>query len=349
VPFPTDAAQTWHDAPDHGAPWAFGAGNGEAGSGGHFEGGFEALIIRPYFESNPALTTRVFTNSTDFAFQNSNSAQTNFDYPYTVNPRVWLGYVMDCGVGLRVGWWHFEQASTSQTLSQPTALPAGTTLSTSTPSLYGNNGLGIGTEIGGTTGTPYTLAVTSDLTLDVWDLEATAVYHAGGCIVEGSAGIRYAHIAQSFGAFSAESNLTAAGTGQSGTLIASHNFNGAGPTLATEVRHALGDMGLGVYANARAAILFGDSYASGFDVVTTTTPGFATARTADTFRSDHLGVIGVGECEIGVEYSRKIGDSASAFVRAGIDGQIWLGAGSATSQNGALGFFGYTVTLGVNY
>jgi hypothetical protein len=352
VPLPANgAAPVWHDAPDHGGNWFSDWGNGDhgdGGSGGHLDAGFEALIIRPYFVNNPALTTTVSTSPSTTTTLTSQGTS-NFDYEYTVNPRIWLGYVMDCGLGFRVGWWRFDQASNSPTAVQTSPVATGTLVSVNpVPAPFGFNVTA--PTFTGDPGVPLALATTSDLRVDVWDFEATAAWHAGGFIVEGSAGVRYLHLEQSYGAFAAQGNIDAAGDTRNGTVIFGHSFNGAGPTLALLGRHGLGDMGLGVYASARGAVLFGSSKSNGTELVTTTAPDGSNVETTGLqSHSDHLGVLGIGECEVGVEYSRKMGDSADVFLRAGIDGQIWIGGGSATTADSTFGFFGYTVTIGVNY
>src|SRR5262249_29760712 len=106
----------------------------------------------------------------------------------------------------------------------------------------------------------------------------------------------------------------------------------------------------GLYATGRGAVLFGNKHATSVSgSVTTDATGAVITASNSQFHSDSLGTIGVGEAELGVEFSRKMGEGASLFVRAGIDGQIWIGAGNATSESGNLGFFGYTFTVGINY
>jgi hypothetical protein len=202
---------------------------------------------------------------------------------------------------------------------------------------------------GGATGLPAAVATTSNMRLSVWDFEATGLYHAGNLRVEGSAGVRYVHLDQNFGAFASQANEAGAGSQETSLLLAGHNFNGAGPTMALDLRQGLGESGFGLYANVRGAVLFGAKHANGvLDFTFTPAAGTAT-NDVTVYNSDSLGVIGVGECELGAEFARNLGSGASVFVRAGIDGQLWLGAGNATSQEGNLGFFGYTVTVGLNY
>jgi hypothetical protein len=351
---PSAAAPVMVAPADHGATWGWGH-DVDGGSGGHLDAGFELLVIRPYFDSNPALNVSITkTNPPTFTSTAVTAEQTNFDYPYTANPRVWLGYVTDSGAGFRVSWWQFEQSSNAAILALNQGLPVGTSAAVTTSTLGGlTSTLFIPETPAGATapvGVPAAVAVASDIRLQVWDFEATGTYRSGCLSVEGSAGVRYAHLFQNFAEFASQANLIGTGSLETNVLLSGHNFNGAGPTLAAELRRSLGDSGLGLYASSRGAVLFGNKHATAILATETTPVAPAVATTfSSQFHSDSLSTIGVGEAEIGVEFSRKMGEGASLFVRAGIDGQIWIGAGNATSETGNLGFFGYTFTVGVNY
>src|SRR5262249_46417546 len=62
----------------------------------------------------------------------------------------------------------------------------------------------------------------------------------------------------------------------------------------------------------------------------------------------HDDVVPMDDLEIGLEWGRMVGQ-ARLFLRAGIVSQTWFNAGTATSENGDLGFFGLNVTTGFLY
>jgi hypothetical protein len=351
---PSASAPVYTAPADHGPSWGLGH-DVDGSSGGHLDAGFELLVIRPYFDSNQAATvSRSTSNPPTFTTTATTTEQLNFDYPYTANPRLWLGYVTDGGLGFRVSWWQFEQSSRTAALALSGGLPANTSVVVTSPLVLGNlsNTVFIpGTPAGAAApvGVPAAEAITSSIRLQVWDFEATGSWHSGCFSAEGSAGVRYAHLSQNFASAATQANEAGIGSSETSLLASGHNFNGAGPTLAAELRQHLGDSGLGLYAIGRGAVLFGNKHATGI-LATETIPAVGAVTTfSNQFHNDELGTIGVGEAELGVEYSLRMGNAASLFVRAGIDGQLWIGAGNATSTTGNLGFFGYTFTVGVNY
>src|SRR5262245_49658667 len=141
----------------------------DGGRGWHLFGGADALYVRPYFSSNPALaiaTTK--SNSTITAgpvtatvlgFQGSLRSNPEFDYEFTGAPRLWLGVESECGVGFRARFFRFDQ--NAHPLSTPltgsvssTTVSAGataTTINTSNSavtasSAFTSTGLGVNTN-----------------------------------------------------------------------------------------------------------------------------------------------------------------------------------------------------------
>ena len=88
-------------------------------------------------------------------------------------------------------------------------------------------------------------AAGSNMTLSVYDLEATRVFTLDRWSFLAAGGLRYAHLNQNFSVSLADAGVNV------GTETASHNFNGFGPTLALEARRQLGDTDFGLYGTAR--------------------------------------------------------------------------------------------------
>jgi len=313
--------------PDHPDPdvWSWDA----CKSWGHAEAGFEALVIRPYFQTNPGLSVETVTPAS------SQTVDLNFSYPYRINPKVWLGYVTDCGLGCRLSWWSFEQHANAVGVTQATTLPAGQELIINTPLEFAGS-IPIVEGSGGA-------AATSSLRLNVWDVEATQVFHLGSCQVEGSAGIRYAHLAQNCDAF-----LYASEAAGSLTLTEKdgHNFDGFGPTWSVDMRRPV-CYGLGLFANLRGSALFGRSHVGNVaaeSIMAGTGQILATLGE----NADQLSFLVSAEAELGVDFTQELGH-VCFFAQAGITAQLWLGAGSATSRQDDMTFFGYTLAVGITY
>jgi hypothetical protein len=311
---------------------------------GHFIAGAGVYIIKPFFQNNPAFFTERFTELGNFSLQISMNQQ-DFSWGLDAAPVVWLGYVSECGLGVRARWWLFDQRSAASVVKDPF-----TTISS--PSQAGVLFPPPGTRFGPNFIENPTLFVSSNLKLDVWDFEATRETEVGRWGLLFSAGFRYAHLSQHFaGLMASESsffgfpNLI---TREVDSLSAGHNFNGAGPTIAIEARRPLSNSGLSLFANLRGAMLFGQSKQQvdqpSIAQTGTMAPG-ADTTIATAIRDT---VLPVAELEMGAQYSRNWGN-VRPFVRTGLVAQTWFGAGSASDLAGNLGFLGLSVTAGLTY
>ncbi|HEV3261297.1 MAG TPA: Lpg1974 family pore-forming outer membrane protein [Gemmataceae bacterium] len=319
-----------------------------AQQGGHFVAGAGLYLIKPFFDTNPAFRTST-TTVTGGIFNVTSTTQTqqqDFEYDLAAAPLIWIGYVADNGLGVRGRWWSFDQGSRFEMLDQ-----AGVSITSAAPqglSIHSPGSVlfpGVNAD---------SLAFNSNLRLDVWDLEATQDFRLGGWALTVSGGARYVHMAQNYNAYrtnpgGVQGVLLVTDNGEA--LHSGHNFNGAGPTVALEVRRPLGDTGLALYGNARGSLLYGDgkqhtTLSQQFSGVVGVTP-FDMVHTSDVVgsRDDLLPIV---ELELGAEYGMDMG-RLRPFIRTGVVGQTWFGAGNATSVTGNLGFLGLTATAGVNY
>jgi hypothetical protein len=284
-------------------------GNGRAfGAGQGFVGGGGVMFLKPHWDNNPAYLA--INGNPDF--------NQDFGYDLQAAPFVWLGYVGCSGFGVRARWFEFDHAS----------------------DVRQNNAVGIlaggpGQLLSFTGGQD--LRFQSDLNLDVWDIEATQSIDVGCTTWIASAGLRYLHIAQHYNVF----NSATPG------FVSSHNFNGAGPTIALEGRRNIGCTGLSLYGNARGSIVFGDSlYTS------------CTAEVENTnVRIGSWAPVSIAELEVGAHYSQIVGCSL-VYGRVAVVGQHWQGVGNAslsdpTFSGGVdrsnLGLYGVKLELGMNY
>jgi hypothetical protein len=146
------------------------------------------------------------------------------------------------------------------------------------------------------------LTVTTELEIQVLDLEAFQHYRTGAWDFLFSGGVRLAEIRQSYNAYNLEEPV--GGALQFHELLSNYNFQGAGPVVALEIRRALGSTGLTAYTSARGSLVIGSAQQDA-------TFGGPTLRNDDpnpqfAFQHRDRG-LPIGELEFGVEYRRKVG------------------------------------------
>jgi hypothetical protein len=291
---------------------------------------------------------------------------------------VWLGYVTEDGFGGRVRWWGFREG-TSQTIDLPPfngAIYIGNTKPTKeSPShpVIAVTGLQatitsaapLGLQaFGDTVGIQHgaeavSFAVTTELSLQVGDIEAVQSFRAGACDFLVAGGLRLARIDQTYNAYDAQSGSPAALR----SLISSYDFTGAGPTVALEVRRPIANSGLTPYGIARGSVVFGsaDQNAVFFGQELRNddpNPQFAT--------QNRTRAVPVADLEAGLEYGRALRGSW-LFGQIGLVGQEWFGAGSASRATNAtafpsprpvvggapldsnIAFFGLSIRIGLNF
>src|SRR5262249_13280523 len=142
--------------------------------------------------------------------------------------------------------------------------------------------------------------ITSKLEVQVADLEGLLDYQTCGWDFLLCGGLRLARIAQSYNFYDSQNNDPV----KFRALLSTYNFQGAGPVIAVEARHALGQSGLTLYASTRGSIVFGSalqyaSFAGQSLRNDDPNPQFATQQ-----RERGLPI---GELEVGLEYDRCVG------------------------------------------
>ncbi len=347
-------------------------------------GGAGFYLIQPYFENNPAYNVlvqsyrpgpppppgpRVPTAITT----GIGVDRVNVSHSMAIAPLVWLGYIGDDGFGGRARYWTFRQG-TSQSISLP---PFTGQYEIYTPLLGGHPVIELmtGTQSTITTATPLglqafgdtisiqhgpeatTVAVTTELYVQVADLEAMQTFQLDQYYFLASGGVRLARLNQTYNAYDAQS---AAGLR---SLLSSYNFAGAGPTVSLEMWRALGTSGFALYGSGRGSLVFGSAQQnalfSGQELRNDDpNPQFATQR------RDRA--LPIAEMEAGIQYGRAVGRSWF-FTQVGLVGQEWFSAGNASrstqltpknspnpAEGGAsidtdLAFFGLSFRIGVNY
>lgn len=286
--------------------------------------GFEATFVKPYFGNNVAFTT------TDNSGTNSTISETDFDYDLEFSPRVFLGWNRDCDdVGFRATWWQFDHSASTAETNPPV-------------SGLGNVAL---PEFGGVTiesVTP-TDVITADSSLNAYtiDLEATKTTNFCSWQFGMSGGFRYAYLEQGYLGLLSDDSLNALDQ-----VDFSHSIEGFGPTIGFEAFRPYGCQS-GVFCKARGSLLFGDSKSSliADQDLSLTTPSRVTQTTAS---DDILSI-----CELQVGYRWQADPcrcrGVQPFLSIAMEGQLWDGAGNASTQDTAMGFFGFNSAIGLNW
>jgi hypothetical protein len=347
-------------------------------------GGVGIYVIQPYFQNNPAYTVFSQEQVTPLPFKpNVPNTQTLSEIADRVSvrsnmavaPLVWLGYVSDDGFGGRVRWWSFREG-TDQTIDLPpfngeffiantTKAPIHPVIAVTGNQITVASAAPLGLQaFGDTVGIQHgaeavSFAVTTELSLQVGDIEATQSFQAGVCNFLVAGGIRVASIDQTYNAYDGQSGTP----GAPRSLLSTYDFVGAGPTLALEVRRPLGSCGLTPYGIARGSIVFGSAQQNAVFFGQELRNDDPNPQFASQHRTRGLPV---ADLEAGLEYGRALG-SSWLFGQVGLVGQEWFEAGSASRATNAtvlttlrpalggaaidsnLSFFGLAVRIGLQF
>lgn len=272
--------------------------------------------IQPVFDTNPAFVVNSAAGNVQ--------RQVSFSHNLEVSPNAWLGYVSERGWGMRGRWFEFNHDSSASYVPA-----AGETLTGISPLVLGR------VPVAGA------IAASSNLAVNVADLQATCSFESAHWSHLIGFGGRYTHMSQDYRA-----TLSDAATRID--LTSGHNFNGGGPSFSLETKRCIKESGFAIYGQAHGAILFGRA-AELYTAVNNGVP--------QQFTREETRVLPVGELEVGAEYQRNVG-KAKAFLQAGFVGQIWwggsnasnldaVGFGSASHSN--FGFLGLALRGGVRY
>ncbi len=289
-----------------------------------FYAGFEATFVKPRFENNTAFTVMESDGASFESF-----SDTEFDYDLEFTPRVFLGWQHGDGVGMRVTWWQFDHEAATAS-----ANPAANGFGAITHPTFGT------VDISSAIPTD-TFSAATDLNAYTIDLEATKQTSFSSWDLGLGCGIRHAYTEQSYRAQLRNTNDVLRGQ-----INYRNSLRGLGPTISLDAYRPFGCQS-GIFCKARGSVLFGDgksNLAALEDADLTTS--FNTTRT--TGRDD---LLSIGEVQVGYRWKarQRQGTSFRPFFSVAMEGQIWNGAGNATSEEGTLGFFGFNTGMGVDW
>ncbi|MEN1678274.1 MAG: Lpg1974 family pore-forming outer membrane protein [Planctomycetota bacterium] len=287
-----------------------------------FYAGFEAVFVKPRFEENVAFTVMEANGASFESFSDS-----EFDFDLEFTPRVFLGWRQGDGVGLRATWWRLDSATAAASANPPT------------------NGFGLIThpafgtvDISSEIQTDLFTA-TADLEAYSIDLEATKETSFYGWRLGVAGGVRYARAEQGYVA-----ELLNGGGQRRGLIDYRQSIDGIGPTISLAASRPFHNS-INLFCKARASVLLGDgeSRLTAIEDADLSTP-FDTTRT--TGRDD---LLSISELQVGFRWQADSGRTYRPFLSAALEGQVWNGAGNATSEDGTLGLFGFNTGVGMDW
>jgi len=283
--------------------------------------GVELTFLTPRFSDNLAYT---LMQSDGINFRSF--TPTEFNYDLSLSPRVIVGTQLDQEIGFRATWWHFDQSP--ETLSvQPPANGFGSI----THPPFEN--VDISTTIPGET-----FQASTSLKAYTLDFELTKQHRVSCWTIGVAGGVRYAELDQQYLA----QTTNVAGT-LSGRIDYDRGISGFGPTLSLYGSVPINRC-MELFVRGRGSILFGEAesrFTAGEDLDLTTP--FSTSR--DTTRDD---LLSIGEIQLGVDWrGGRWCNVWQPFASIALEAQHWNGVGNAVSEDGNLGFFGFSTALGV--
>lgn len=311
---------------------------------------------------------------------NGDNSYSSFDCPYHdglptahfttinnfengINPgyRMEAGWTDGCGWGGRIRYFNFESADSQFVVDNLSDVPEAGNGIISVK--FSASPLGLQFQSVGNVTDPSELVFQNRIRVSIWDLEATKSTRCGCLDLTWSVGLRYLQLNQDYNADERLQNLppTPNFPTQAFTIDqhirSQHTLNGLGPILGLEGRHTLWD-NLRVYGSGRVGFIFCQGhqeafYLGNFDPSTELAPVF---RAASETRSK---MVTNAEAELGLEYGYELSRNSEAYLRVGLIGMVFGGAGnSSRSAIGApagdakdenLSLFGINVSVGVRY
>jgi hypothetical protein len=288
--------------------------------------GAGVLILEPHWNNNPAYG-QIVANATNTQTLQT-STQTDFNMGPAAAPLLWLGYVADNGIGLRARWSMFYDKDTLSLDSPPQA--------NSTTTFYSASLSGVGgfSSANASLDNNNAFVFSSDLTMQVADLEILWDLHpARGSLVFG-AGVRYAYLAQHYNAtWRSTPDLDLTQNTLSTTLTSGHSFSGLGPVASVEAAYPLGQTGFRLTGTARASLLFGTgTQTATINTWDTDAYGDPPTHTLNSSTQPAGTLVPVLEFELGADWGHTLGAYRFAIETA-LVGQVWFYGGNASDSD----------------
>jgi hypothetical protein len=333
------------------------------GNGGGVYGSVGVLFLKSCANGNMAYSQLTSTVANAIIVNNTTTF-TNFDNGIDIAPRLELGWSSGNGLGARIRYFSYRSADEVDAIDHfnkdfnridPNAGGQVSRFSTATP-------LGVLFGSSGTAQDPSQLIFEDHIIIQTWDIEGTLSSKCGCLDLTWSAGLRFLHIAQEYNAFEALINLPpspdfppASAINQS--LWSGHNLNGLGPIIGIEGRRAIGE-NLRIYGLGRVGLIFCDGHQD-VSAVSNFNPEFEIPPITQEGHADRHRIVTTTEVEVGAEYAMELSRCSEFYLRGGLVGQTYFGAGNSSRstiggvptepKNDNLSLFGLHLTVGLRY
>lgn len=244
-----------------------------------------------------------------------------FGYDYEATPRVWAGFKNSSGMGFRVTYSSYHGNGQTQTnVADPL-------------NIYGAHAVSIIFPANIFALVPGEVLTNSDrLSTQTFNYYGTYDTTVGSFEISGGVGLRNSRLDQEL-----NSIVTNAAGAPIRQLSWRRSFVGLGPSVAIDIKRRIACSPFSIFTQAGGALLFGNK------TLQRTVIGDQSPQPATPFlaldQADE--VIGVGEMNFGVEWSRQMANGYKFNIRGLYEGQLWAEAGAPTL--GFLGFEGFGV------
>lgn len=290
------------------------------GCGPRLAAGLDLLLLRPHFDSNQAQSIDLdLTDSSLIVFK-------EFEYDWSLSPRIWVAAENESGLGVRLRFFHFDQSADAIV----TTVQGGVN-GASSEAVVGNLNLENGSGV---------LETNTSLYIQNWDAEITKGGKLGQSQITLAGGLRYSFQQQTYDVLSSQG-------GDLNAILSTSGFTGVGPTVAVDAVRPVGDGNLALYGNARCSLLYGRGHQ------TAVFAGGEAPFRGDARRFDTEGIL---EAEIGIQFVRDSGNF-EVLIRPALVSQLYMSGGNARGvtddfgrvSNSDFGLVGLALTVGVGF
>ncbi len=275
--------------------------------------GYSWVFLKPTLGNGTALAT------TTFAPGVSRTVNRATDYNFQTGSRVFVEYVLPTDMGFRATYFGLD--------SDSNGINANTNGSVFVPTG------GLFAAGPGTTG-----SAVSGINLNALDIDLTNRTRAGQWLFNTGGGVRLANFTNNF-------NAVVNSPGNNQRVDARYRFHGVGPTVYGELRRPVAQTNFALIALARGSILYGNTSNDSFAAFAN--PAVATPNQVVT--SNGHDVVGIGEFQLGGEWSAWISRRTVLFASVAGEAQYWTGVGGVLDNNADLGLFGFNTTVGLEF
>lgn len=283
-----------------------------------FQGGVDFLWMRASFDQNVAMIIDPPVGN----------RLVPFDYEFSLRPRAWLSWQIECGRGVRASYFRFDEAARTESAA---AVPGATPVYLFVSGAGGNLSRNAYADLG------ETLVSNHRLQIQSLDLEATQRTQWSSLTALVGFGLRLADM---------EQHLRADGYQPGGILEEAVtndlSFVGAGPTVSLQVNRGFFAAPIGLYGNARGSLLVAHSEQQIYEMKNAGANELVdVAEQREVLTNLELGV--------GLQYSQCIHQRLAMYCRAGHETQVWFDAGGPVDSRSTMALDGFVFSVGTLY